>query len=219
MWKRKNCCYIAVMCVMVAAAAGCSEGASPMQPTTVSQELTSAIHVHENTGAINAVAEMPGPELAAVRRATAAFHDAAEAAAAGYVVGPHCDSSPAGVMGFHAGNQALIGNQTLDPEKPEVLLYLEKPEGGLRLTGVEYVQVVLLRNPDTGQVGPWMSSSPWPANYQVITPTPQLFGQTFQGPMPGHVPGMPWHWDLHAWVWAHNPSGMFAQWNPALSCN
>ena len=55
-------------------------------------------------------------------------------------------------------------------------------------------------------------------NYIVVTPTPQLFGQTFQGPMPGHVPGMPWHWDLHVWVWANNPSGMFAQWNPALSC-
>jgi hypothetical protein len=217
MWKRKNCYYIAVMCVT--AAAGCSEGVSPMRPTPVSPELTSGIHVHENVGAINTADALPGPELAAVRRATAAFHDVADARDAGYVVGPHCDSSPAGVMGFHAANQALIGNQTLDPEKPEVLLYLEKPGEGLRLIGVEYLQVVLVRNPGTGQVGPWMSPSPWPANYQVVTPTPQLFGQTFQGPMPGHVPGMPWHWDLHAWVWAHNPNGMFAQWNPGLSCN
>ena len=37
--------------------------------------------------------------------------------------------------------------------------------------------------------------------------------------MPGHLPGMPWHWDLHVWVWANNPSGTFAQWNPALSCD
>lgn len=219
MCKRKNCYYIAVLCVTAAAAAGCSEGISPMRPTPVSPELTSAPHVHQSVGAINAAAEIPGHELAAVRQATAAFHDAADAAAAGYVVAPHCDSSPAGVMGFHAANQALIGNQTLDPEKPEVLLYLDKPGEGLRLIGVEYLQVVLVRNPSTGQVGPWMSASPWPANYEVVTPTPQLFGQTFQGPMPGHVPGMPWHWDLHAWVWAHNPSGMFAQWNPALSCN
>ena len=217
MWKRKNCHYIAVMCVT--AAAGCSEGVSPMRPTTVSPELTSGTRVHQNAGAIHAAAEVPGSELAAVRQATAAFHDAADAVGAGYVLGPHCDSSPAGVMGNHAPNPALIGTQTLDPEKPEVLLYLEEPEGGLRLIGVEYLQVVLLRNPDTGQVGPWMSSSRWPANYQVITPTPQLFGQTFQGPMAGHVPGMPWHWDLHVWVWAHNPSGMFAQWNPSLSCN
>jgi hypothetical protein len=52
-----------------------------------------------------------------------------------------------------------------------------------------------------------------------VTPTPQLFGRTFDGPMPGHVPGMPWHWDLHVWVWANNPSGVFEQWNPAISCN
>ena len=122
-------------------------------------------------------------------------------------------------MGIHTPHPALIGNQTLDPELPELLLYLEKPGGGMRLIGVEYLQVVLLRNTATGQVGPWFSSSPWPSTYQVVTPTPQLFGQTFNGPMPGHNSSMPWHWDLHAWVWAHNPNGMFAQWNPALSCS
>jgi hypothetical protein len=24
--------------------------------------------------------------------------------------------------------------------------------------------------------------------------------------------------DLHAWIWTDNPNGMFAQWNPSLSC-
>ena len=51
-----------------------------------------------------------------------------------------------------------------------------------------------------------------------LRPHRQLFGQTFDGPMPGHIPTMPWHWDLHVWVWAHNPSGMFAEWNPSLQC-
>src|SRR5688500_14447703 len=112
MWKRKNCYYIAVMCVTAAVVAGCSEGASPMRPTTVYQESSSGLHVDENVGAIIAATEIPVSELAAVRRATAVFHDGADAAAAGYVVGPHCDSSPLGAMGFHAPNQALIGNQT-----------------------------------------------------------------------------------------------------------
>lgn len=160
-----------------------------------------------------------GPDLAAVRAATARFHAVDDAAAAGYVFGEPCVESPAGAMGRHTPNAALIGSQSLDPEQPEVLLYLSKPGGGLRLIGVEYLQVVLLRNTTTGAVGPWFSSAPWPATYQVVTPTPQLFGQTFRGPMPGHNPAMPWHWELHAWVWAHNPSGMFAQWNPSLSCN
>ena len=41
---------------------------------------------------------------------------------------------------------------------------------------------------------------------------------TFDGPMPGHNPSMPWHFDLHAWLWAENPAGTFAMFNPTLSC-
>jgi hypothetical protein len=160
-----------------------------------------------------------GPELAAVRRATANFHDPSVAVGAGYLspAGGHCDESPAGTMGVHSPKPALLQSQVLDPLQPEVLLYLPGKDG-VRLVAVEYVQPVLLKNPATGVVAPWGPMTPWPSNYQVVTPTPTLFGQTFQGPMPGHVPGMPWHWDLHVWVWAHNPSGMFAQWNPSLSC-
>ena len=38
------------------------------------------------------------------------------------------------------------------------------------------------------------------------------------GPMAGHNPQMPWHYDLHAWVIENNPAGMFSQWNPSISC-
>ena len=49
---------------------------------------------------------------------------------------------------------------------------------------------------------------------------PLLFGQPFDGPMPGPgAPGtMPIHYDLHAWVAESNPSGPFAQFNPAIAC-
>ena len=40
----------------------------------------------------------------------------------------------------------------------------------------------------------------------------------FDGPMDGHGPGQPRHYDKHAWLWAHNPAGTWASWNPALSC-
>ena len=209
--------YLAVV-VAGFIAAGCSETPSPVAPAGMALDGSS------KAGSVSGIALLGdpglGPELAAVRRATAPFHDVERAIAAGYADprGGHCDASAAGTMGIHSPNQRLIQSQGLDPEQPEVLLYLPKVEGGVRLIGVEYLQPVLLRNPDTGVVAPWMSQSPWPPNYIVVTPAPQLFGQTFQGPMPGHVPGMPWHWDLHVWVWANNPSGMFAQWNPALSC-
>ncbi|HUG65708.1 MAG TPA: hypothetical protein VMK83_10860 [Gaiellaceae bacterium] len=48
---------------------------------------------------------------------------------------------------------------------------------------------------------------------------PSLFGRAFDGPMPGHNPFMPVHYDLHVWVAEHNPSGVFALFNPALSCS
>ncbi len=40
----------------------------------------------------------------------------------------------------------------------------------------------------------------------------------FDGPMLGHAPGMPIHYDLHVWVWRHNPSGTFNEYNPNVRC-
>ena len=158
--------------------------------------------------------------LAAVRRATAAFHDFAVAQQAGYqsVAAEPCVSSPAGTMGKHSINPALIQNPALDITRPEILVYLPTDDG-LKLVAVEYMRVALVRRPD-GTIAPWFPPTPWPANHVLVTPTPVLFGQSFQGPMAGHgPPGVaPWHYDLHAWVWAPNPAGDFAQFNPRLSC-
>ncbi len=195
--------------VITGVTAGCGEAKSPANPSPAG--LASDQSVQSPGGA---------PALAAVRRATAAFHDVDKAIAAGYPspVGGHCDEIAAGAMGIHSANPALLQNQALVAEQPEVLLYLPSGDGNYRLVGVEYVQTLLLRNTQTGQVGPWFSPNPWPAHYVLVNSTPSMFGQTFQGPMPGHVPGMPWHYDLHVWIWRPNPSGMFAQWNPSISC-
>ena len=32
--------------------------------------------------------------------------------------------------------------------------------------------------------------------------------------MLGHEPGMPIHYDLHVWIWQHNPVGMLDMFNP-----
>lgn len=193
------------------AAAACGDAAYPTKPAAAVAPTEASLQ-----------ASGGGPsQLAAVRRATAAFHDIDKAIAAGYVspVGGHCDETAAGAMGVHSSNPLLLQNPALDPEQPEVLLYLPTGGGNYRLVGVEYFQAVLLRNTVTNEVAPWFAPTPWPANYVVVNPAPSLFGQTFQGPMAGHVPGMPWHYDLHVWAWAPNPSGTFAQWNPSLSCS
>lgn len=83
-----------------------------------------------------------------------------------------------------------------------------------RLTAVEYFEVVLA-NTESGPA-PWFSQDPPPLGF--FNPAPSVLGQTFDGPMPGHNPEMPWHYDLHAWVIEENPKGVFAMFNPALSC-
>jgi hypothetical protein len=206
-WKAAGIMTIlAVACV----AAACGEMKSPTRPSgaALSPEHSTA------TAGADAVA------LASARQATAAFHDVDKAIAAGYLspVGRRCDETTAGAMGIHSPNPALVQNPALIPEQPEVLHYLPTGTGNYRLVGMEYLQLLLLRNTQTGQVGPWVSPDPWPAEYVVVNSTPSLFGESFQGPMPGHFPGMPWHYDLHVWAWAPNPAGMFAQWNPSISC-
>ena len=47
---------------------------------------------------------------------------------------------------------------------------------------------------------------------------PTLFGVPFDGPMLGHTPEMPIHYDLHVWLYRHNPAGTFAMWNPRVRC-
>ena len=125
-------------------AGACSEMRSPTKPAAA------ALATGQSTQASDASA------LAAVRQATAAFHEADKAIAAGYAspVGGHCDETAAGAMGVHSVNPALMQTPALIPEQPEVLLYLPSGSGNYRLVGVEYVQTLLLRNTQTGQVAP-----------------------------------------------------------------
>jgi hypothetical protein len=134
-------------------------------------------------------------DLKDVRAATARFHSTVQAERAGYQRTPECVSSPAGVMGIHYENTALMEDPALDPLHPEVLVYAPDANGKLKLVAVEYY-----------------------VEAADVTAAPSLFGRTFQGPMPAHHPGMARHYDLHAWVWAHNPAGTFALFNPTLNC-
>lgn len=135
-------------------------------------------------------------QLSRVRKATAKYQNVRAAIADGYVPTEHCLAAPGlGTMGYHYVNPALAADAELDPLKPEVLLYVPSSSGGVRLVAVEY----------------FIASA-------AVSAHPSLFGQPFDGPMAGHEPGMPEHYDLHAWIWANNPGGVFAQFNPSVSC-
>ena len=152
---------------------------------------------HEETGqrgqALGRIAPGIGAELAAARAATARYHDVEVAMEDGYVNTMRCVASPAGAMGIHFVNFDLVGG-TLDPTQPQALLYLPGPNGQLRLVGVEYIDF-------SGQGA--------------------LFGQGFTDAVPNPDPeidGVIPNAALHVWLWQANPAGMFAAFNPNLSC-
>lgn len=136
------------------------------------------------------------------KAASAKYHSTVQAERDGFsAVNQPCVSAPSGGMGTHYVNGARIGDPAVDALKPEVLLYSAGKNGKPVLTGVEYLKIDA-----DGDLG-------------TDDDRPTLFGQPFDGPMPGHDPGMPVHYDLHVWAWADNPSGIFAPFNPSLSCS
>ena len=150
--------------------------------------------------------------LDVARRSTSAFLREARALAAGYESDPICVANPAaGGMGIHYPNHELMADLVVDPRFPEILLYEEKPGGQRVLVALEYFAPVLSNGV------PWMGSATQPPP-TIDNPPPVLFGRVFDGPMPGHNPAMPWHYDLHVWAWRHNPAGTFAQFNPKVRC-
>jgi hypothetical protein len=204
---------------LAAAAPGCNQSTNPVRPSALSEGRTS---VATGAGSQANAAFTVGEALAEVRRATVRFHDISAAYTAGYTTEfEPCVEIPGGpVMGVHARNEALMGDQTVDPLRPELLLYEPTPTGGFRLVGVEYFQIVLVHDgdPNTNDAPtPWFGHQE-PPSERIVGPTPQLFGQRFDGPMEGHIPQMPWHWDLHAWIWQANPDGILAPFNPTIRC-
>jgi hypothetical protein len=135
-------------------------------------------------------------ELADLRSATARFHsfEQAESARYDFLFMDMCmfDASPddLGAMGYHYVNTGLLDG-SLSISEPEALLYERGPGGQLRLVGVEYVI----------PKDAWTAPEP-----------PQLFGQNLV------LNGFDL-WALHVWVWRDNPAGIFADWNPDVSCD
>jgi hypothetical protein len=150
-------------------------------------------------GAASATAR--ADELAAVRQATARFHDFDKAAEAGYGKFYVCtDETGQGAMGQHHVNGGLVGDAILDPAAPEAIMYEPKPDGGERLVGVEWVVFV----------------SAWETAGNTEPPT--LFGRTLNLVPEGNRYGIPAFYELHAWIWKPNPSGIHNDWNPNVSC-
>ena len=157
---------------------------------------------------VSATAAEATNDLSRARGATARFHDIATAQGAGYggpledLAGISCIANPGvGVMGIHYVNGALVGDASLDAATPEVLVYQQLPNGKLRLVAAEYIVFQ----------GAWLIAE--------NTAAPTLFGQTLTLVPAGNRYGLPPFYEIHAWIWMHNPDGMFKDWNPSGSCD
>jgi hypothetical protein len=141
---------------------------------------------------------------AEARRATARFNSVVQAERAGY--GPFPSEVPlgsciealdgSGAMGVHWVNGSLLDG-VLDPAAPEVLVYAPRPNGTLELVALEYVV--------------------FDADWQGAG-DPMLFGQRLTPvPSPNRYE-IPAFWQIHLWLYEPNRDGLFADFNPSVSC-
>jgi hypothetical protein len=135
-------------------------------------------------------------DLAELRLATVQFQQLETAQAAGHRLVPGLDqcfrNSDFGVLGYRYINTSLI-DANVDLLQPEVMVYVPGPNGTRQLAAVEYIVPV----------------AAWHATQ---TGWPQLMGHQF------HLNSSLDAYVLNIWVWEDNPSGMFEDWNPRVSC-
>ncbi|MGB8717194.1 MAG: hypothetical protein WCD66_12680, partial [Rhodanobacteraceae bacterium] len=128
----------------------------------------------------------------------------------GYVLATGCMSGPnGGAMGVHYVRPDLLFSDPsngifdgmLDASTPEILVYEPTRWGSMKLVAAEYVVI----------------KDAWEAENGVGS-VPILEGQhLFFSDAPNRN-ALPPHYELHVWAFKHNRSGMFAPWNPDVSC-
>ena len=128
-------------------------------------------------------------DLNALYGVTNSYVDFSRAQAAGYTERlTDCMSDASGGMGYHYGKLANIDGNARLLE-PEILMYEPQSDGSLRFVGIEFVVP--------------LSASATP---------PSLFGLQYHRNEAFQL------WVLHVWLYKDNPSGMFTDWNPTVSC-
>lgn len=167
------------------------------------------------------------PDLTAVRAATERFQDVNVALAEGYIPAPGsvCEAASMmgraaelGAMGIHYFRPDLLGitappNPRVDGtgthtdfSKPAILIYEPQADGSLQLVAVENLVFI----------------KAWEAAGNKAPPS--FMGKTFD--RMADDPATPAdeahmfepHYDRHIWIFRDNPNGVFAPYNPNVSC-
>lgn len=132
-------------------------------------------------------------QLDKLRAATRSFQTLDSAVAAGYPREvPDClIHEHHGAMGYHHVNRSYLA-PTLDITRPQILLFEKKPDGAYKLNGVEFIIPYRL--------------------YPRDSIAPVFLGRTLAHEDNLNI------WYLHVWAWTNNADGVFANFNPAVSC-
>jgi hypothetical protein len=167
------------------------------------------------------------PDLSMVRMSTDRFRDVSVALAEGYVRDPMdlCDTAemmgkPAelGAMGIHFFRPDLLGitgppnprvNGTgthTDFLSPAILIYEPQQDGSLELVAVENLVFIDAWEKAGNRERPSFRGVPYD-RMQDDPATAVDEAHMFEP-----------HYDRHVWLYRDNPNGVFAQFNPAVSC-
>jgi len=137
--------------------------------------------------------------IAEIREGTARYHRVEAALADGYVLGSPCEALPGHGIGIHYRKSSLF-DAVVDPSHPELLVYEPRKNGDLQLVAVAFV----------APAGAWNAAH---------VGLPSLGNQVFEDKRVPDWSSPPFPtYELHVWVWKHNPDGMYATTNPLVSC-
>lgn len=138
------------------------------------------------------------PEIDEARAAAARYASLDVALADGFQLLFDCtDHGHEGAMGVHYIHPKRAGDAKLVLAEPDALMYEPQPDGSNQLVAVEYLV--------------------FEADWKGETP-PTFLGQTLRRKTTvGAHPVDPFC-EIHVWHWRHNPNGLFAAWNPYVSC-
>ena len=167
------------------------------------------------------------PDLSAVRMATERFRDVNVALAEGYVRDPMnlCDTADMmgqprelGAMGIHFFRPDLLGiagppnprvsgtGTHTDFRSPSILIYEPQRDGSLELVAVENLVFIDAWEKAGHKERPSFRGVPY--DRMADDPATKIDEAHMFEP----------HYDRHVWLYRENPNGVFAQFNPDVTC-
>jgi hypothetical protein len=178
-----------------------------------------------SAGELPKPADPSEPGLIAVKKAAERFRDVNVALAEGYVRDPMnmCDTAdmmgrPAhlGAMGIHFFRPDLLGITGTEPRvngngthtdflRPAILIYEPQADGSLELVAVENLVFKKAWDDQSDKMPTYYGVE---YDYMFDDPKTEIDEAHMFEP----------HYDRHVWIFRENPNGVFAQFNPNVTC-